>query len=195
LNEIMFSSGKVLTRWSTLFISLPQGRDAFDRQGLAVVMSEFHQKLKRMGVVAAEPKTAQRLQLQHTDDPALGPFLERAAGSLELLLIILPEANTPIYKRIKTLADKTYGIQTVCCVGSKLAKVTGRDQYLANVSLKFNLKLGGVNQTVESKSLGIVSQNRTMVVGIDVTHPSPGSSSHAPSVSAMVASIDEQRGQ
>jgi eukaryotic translation initiation factor 2C len=58
MNEIMFSTGKVLTRWSTLFISLPRGRDAFDRQGLAVVMSEFHQKLKRMGVVAAEPKTA-----------------------------------------------------------------------------------------------------------------------------------------
>ncbi|KAK2924445.1 Piwi domain [Fusarium oxysporum f. sp. vasinfectum] len=34
-----------------------------------------------------------------------------------------------------------------------------------------------------------------MVVGIDVTHPSPGSSSNAPSVSAMVASIDNSLGQ
>jgi hypothetical protein len=39
--------------------------------------------------------------------------------------------------------------------------------------------------------LGIIDQNKTMVVGIDVTHPSPGSASNAPSVSAMVASVDK----
>lgn len=66
---------------------------------------------------------------------------------------------------------------------------------MANVALKFNLKLGGINQIVENKNLGIVDQNKTMVVGIDVTHPSPGSSSNAPSVSAMVASIDKFLGQ
>ena len=66
---------------------------------------------------------------------------------------------------------------------------------MANVALKFNLKLGGINQIVENKNLGTVDQNKTMVVGIDVTHPSPGSSSNAPSVSAMVASIDKFLGQ
>ncbi|CAI6039694.1 unnamed protein product [Clonostachys chloroleuca] len=34
-----------------------------------------------------------------------------------------------------------------------------------------------------------------MVVGIDVTHPSPGSSSRAPSIAGMVASIDRWLGQ
>jgi eukaryotic translation initiation factor 2C len=34
-----------------------------------------------------------------------------------------------------------------------------------------------------------------MVVGLDVTHPSPGSSSKAPSVAAIVASVDEWLGQ
>jgi eukaryotic translation initiation factor 2C len=34
-----------------------------------------------------------------------------------------------------------------------------------------------------------------MFVGIDVTHPSPGSSSHAPSVSVIVASVDKFPGQ
>ena len=34
-----------------------------------------------------------------------------------------------------------------------------------------------------------------MVVGIDVTHPSPGSSSNAPSVAAIVASIDSTLAQ
>jgi eukaryotic translation initiation factor 2C len=48
---------------------------------------------------------------------------------------------------------------------------------------------------VEGKNLGIIDQYKTMVVGIDVTHPSPGSSSHAPSVPAMVASVDRFLGQ
>jgi eukaryotic translation initiation factor 2C len=57
----------------------------------------------------------------------------------------LPEAKMPLYKRIKGLVDKTYGIQTVCCVDSKLAKVTDRDQYIFNVALEFNLEFGSIN--------------------------------------------------
>ncbi|KAH8758030.1 ribonuclease H-like domain-containing protein [Diaporthe sp. PMI_573] len=93
------------------------------------------------------------------------------------------------------LAGKDYGIHTICSVGSKLVKDRGRDQYMANVALKFNLKLGGINQIVGNMNLGIVDQNKTMVIGIDVTHPSPGSSSNAPSVSSMVASTDKFLGQ
>jgi eukaryotic translation initiation factor 2C len=146
-------------------------------------------------VNASPPLQAQRLQLQHPDDPALDQMLQRASGSLDLLFIILPEANIPLYKRIKTLADRDHGLHTICSVGAKLAKERGRDQYMANVALKFNLKLGGINQIVENKTLGIIDQNKTMVVGIDVTHPSPGSAPNAPSVSAMVASIDKFLGQ
>ncbi|KAL1595006.1 hypothetical protein SLS59_008557 [Nothophoma quercina] len=79
------------------------------------------------------------------EDPALSPFLQRAAKALSLLFIILPEVSSSLYKRIKTLADKSYGIHTICSVGSKLAKDRGRDQYIANVALKCNLKLGGIN--------------------------------------------------
>ena len=176
-------------------VSLPGARDPFDSESLRIVMNGFHDALRKIGVNATPPLLGQRLQLQHPDDPAISSTLQRAARALDLLFIILPEANIPLYKRIKTLADKEYGIHTICAVGPKLAKDRGRDQYMANVALKFNLKLGGINQTVESKDLGIVDQNKTMVVGIDVTHPSPGSSSNAPSVSAMVASVDKFLGQ
>ncbi|KAF2105445.1 putative RNA interference and gene silencing protein [Lophiotrema nucula] len=193
--NIKFNTAASLSRWSYLMISLPRARDSFDQQSLEAVMKEFYQTLGKIGVNATPPLSGQRLQLQHPDDPAIGSTLQRAAGALSLLFIILPEANIPLYKRIKTLADRDYGIHTICSVGSKLAKDRGRDQYMANVALKFNLKLGGINQIVENKNLGIVEQNKTMVVGIDVTHPSPGSSSNAPSVSAMVASVDKFLGQ
>ncbi|EDN03752.1 predicted protein [Histoplasma mississippiense (nom. inval.)] len=193
--NIKFNTGASLAKWSYLMISLPGARDSFNQQSLGAVMNEFHQALGKIGVNVAPPLAGQRLRLQHSDDPAIGSILPRAAGALDLLFIILPEANIPLYKRIKTLADKDYGIHTICSVGSKLAKDRGRDQYMANIALKFNLKLGGINQIVENKNLGIIDQNKTMVVGIDVTHPSPGSSSNAPSVSAMVASIDKFLGQ
>ena len=34
-----------------------------------------------------------------------------------------------------------------------------------------------------------------MVVGVDVTHPSPGSASNAPSIAGRVASVDRRLGQ
>lgn len=34
-----------------------------------------------------------------------------------------------------------------------------------------------------------------MFVGVDVTHPSPGSASNAPSIAGMVASVDRRLGQ
>ncbi|KAG4277069.1 hypothetical protein FPRO04_14193 [Fusarium proliferatum] len=193
--DIRFNIGASLAKWSYLMISIPGIRDSFDQQSSRAVMNEFHAALQKIGVNAAQPFPGQRLQLQHPDDPALGSTLQRAAGALDLLFIILPGANIPLYKRIKTIADKNYGIHTICSVGSKLAKDRGREQYMANVALKFNLKLGGINQIVENKNLGVIDQDKTMVVGIDVTHPSPGSSSNAPSVSAMVASIDKFLGQ
>ncbi|OBS16622.1 hypothetical protein FPOA_12756 [Fusarium poae] len=195
MSDIKFNIGASLAKWSYLMVSIPGIRDSFDQQSLRAVMDEFHAALQKIGVNAAQPFPGQRLQLQHPDDPALDSSLQRAAGALDLLFIILPGANIPLYKRIKTIADKNYGIHTICSVGSKLAKDRGRDQYMANVALKFNLKLGGINQMVENKNLGIIDQNKTMIVGIDVTHPSPGSSSNAPSVSAMVASIDKFLGQ
>ncbi|KAI3570605.1 putative RNA interference and gene silencing protein [Fusarium oxysporum f. sp. albedinis] len=195
MSDIRFNIGASLAKWSYLMISIPGIRDSFDQQSSRAVMNEFHAALQKIGVNAAQPFPGQRLQLQHPGDPALDSTLQRAAGALDLLFIILPGTNIPLYKRIKTIADKNYGIHTICSVGSKLAKDRGRDQYMANVALKFNLKLGGINQIVEKRNLGIIDQDKTMVVGIDVTHPSPGSSSNAPSVSAMVASIDKFLGQ
>lgn len=193
--NIKFNSGASLAKWSYVMISVPEINDSFNMQSLGAVMNEFHQVLGRIGVNAPPPLQGQHLQLRNSDDNAVSSTLQRAAKGLDLLFIILPEAKSPLYARIKTLADKDYGIHTICSVGSKLAKDRGRDQYMNNVALKFNLKLGGINQILENKSLGIIDQDKTMVVGIDVTHPSPGSSSNAPSVSAMVASIDRFLGQ
>jgi eukaryotic translation initiation factor 2C len=194
--NIKFNAGAKLEKWSYIMISQRGGRDAFDKPGLDAVMQEFYQGLLTIGMTASAPLPGKRVELAYPDDPALDQQLKGAAGAkLQLLVLILPEVSAPLYKRIKTLADREYGIHTVCCVGQKFSKDRGRDQYIANVALKVNLKLGGVNQVVEPKNLSIIDQNKTMVVGLDVTHPSPGSASNAPSVAAMVASVDKHLSQ
>lgn len=97
--------------------------------------------------------------------------------------------------RIKQICDVQIGLLNVCSVGAKLLESAGRPQYFGNVALKFNLKSGGENQTVEPSRLHFISRGDTMVVGIDVTHPNPNSHSWAPSIAAMVASINSNQAQ
>ena len=117
----------------------------------------------------------------------------------KILLIILPDHNAVTYARVKYWADVVYGIHTVCVVGSstKFYNNQGKKQkqYCANVALKFNLKRGGVNQSLPADKLGMLQDGKTMVVGIDVTHPSPGSIEGTPSIAGVVASIDKRYAQ
>lgn len=109
------------------------------------------------------------------------------------LLIVLPFYDGPIYSTVKRLADTKAGIHTVCVVAEKLSK--SQMQYWGNIALKFNLKAGGTNHILDPSKLGIISEGKTMVVGIDVTHPSPQSRGSAPSVAGIVASVDRTLGQ
>ncbi|KAJ4211449.1 hypothetical protein NW757_014809, partial [Fusarium falciforme] len=168
--------------------------DAFNRAGLIAMLDKFQDALRKTGIVVNPPAPGRQLVLRDQDDPELDNVFMLAAKSLNLLFIILPD-TIPLYNRIKHCGDVKYGIQTICAVGHKIAKERGQDQYFANVALKFNLKLGGNNQLLDKQRLGIINEDKTMVVGIDVTHPSPGSSSRAPSIAGMVASVDRWLGQ
>jgi hypothetical protein len=193
--DIKFDKASKLANWSYLLLSLPHYQDAFDPNSMAHTIKTFGQALIAVDIAVAAPLPGQRLLLRDEDDAELETKLRGAAAKLKLLLIILPDTNIPLYNRIKRLGDVKYGIHTICTVGHKLAKERGQDQYMANVALKVNLKLGGNNQLVDEARLSIIREDKTMVVGIDVTHPSPGSGSRAPSIAGMVASVDKSLGQ
>ncbi len=59
---------------------------------------------------------------------------------------------------------------------------------IANLLLKFNLKLGGINWTLDMSQFNMIKGKNTMFLGADVLHPPPGAMENAPSVGCLVAS-------
>jgi eukaryotic translation initiation factor 2C len=105
------------------------------------------------------------------------------------LFVLLPSDNAVLYDCIKLVCDCQLGLPNICNIGAKFSKEKGQMQYFANVAMKFNQKLGGVNHTVELKKMAPLDA-QTILFGIDVTHPSPGSAVTAPSIAGVVASVD-----
>ncbi len=203
MSSVKFSRGTTVPTWSYLWITYQGVRDvAEDLAGLQPFINRFRRTLETNGINASAPIPGVQITLtsspgdEETIDNIFRAMINHRARPL-LMLVILPRNDKDIYNRVKFMGDIRTGIHTICVVGSKFAKESRDDnaQYLANVALKFNLKLGGVNQTLKEARLGIISQGKTMVVGLDVTHPSPGSSDNAPSIAGIVASVDKQVAQ
>lgn len=121
--------------------------------------------------------------------------IQKAAQSgIKWLLISIPEKNAFLYAAIKTPADTKYGIQTVVIQDSNCVKISsprGDPGLVGNLALKFCGKSGGLCWSLDPNGLTLVD-NETMLVGLDVTHPSPGSRKSAPSIVAVVASVDKE---
>ncbi|KAJ7979975.1 Argonaute family protein [Quillaja saponaria] len=109
---------------------------------------------------------------------------------LELLLAILPDSNGSLYGDLKRICETDLGLISQCCLTKHVFKIT--KQYLANVSLKINVKMGGRNTVLLdaiSYRIPLVSDIPTIIFGADVTHPENGEDS-SPSIAAVVASQD-----
>ncbi|KAJ2747512.1 hypothetical protein GGI20_000501 [Coemansia sp. BCRC 34301] len=106
----------------------------------------------------------------------------------QLLLVILPSTNTQVYQSVKNCAYTTLGVHTQC-MQSKHA-LRPNIQYCANLCLKINAKLGGVNQGLSSSHMETMLRKKpTMFLGCDVTHPAPGEQ-EKPSIASVVGSTD-----
>ncbi|PON32555.1 Exonuclease/helicase-like [Parasponia andersonii] len=108
---------------------------------------------------------------------------------LQLLIVILPDF-TGSYGTIKRVCETELGIVSQCCQPRQAAK--GNRQYLENLSLKINVKVGGRNTVLHDaiqRKIPNVSDVPTIIFGADVTHPQPGEDS-SPSIAAVVASMD-----
>ena len=189
-----------LPKWTFLRISMKRSRNAFrSDEEFYGQMNSFQTALQNLGIKVAKYIPGMHLEceqqsLESDIDVAIGRFANHPQNRPTLIFVIVPESEkTLVYNRVKSTCDVKHGILNVCALDTKFSRAN--DQYFANVGLKFNLKLGGRNHSLDKVKLEILKEKKTMVVGIDVTHPSPGSSSSAPSVAGVVASVDDTLGQ
>ncbi|KDP30816.1 hypothetical protein JCGZ_13759 [Jatropha curcas] len=112
---------------------------------------------------------------------------DKLPGSPQFILCVLPERkNSDIYGPWKKKCLSDFGIVTQCISPTRI-----NDQYLTNVLLKINSKLGGINSLLaieHSKHIPLVMHIPTMILGMDVSHGSPGRAD-IPSVAAVVGSL------
>lgn len=123
------------------------------------------------------------------------------AGGFRMVVLLLPKKDPELYGAIKQICDVFVGVVSICHVMNRFTRSLQPkldDNFFANLCMKANLKLANsahltVNQQL-SRAPGILS-NSCMIMGIDVTHAGPLSYHRAPSVAAVVGSVDQSFAQ
>jgi eukaryotic translation initiation factor 2C len=191
--------------WTSCVLDLPNRTAVWgdqDGQASKDLTDLLKMELVKYGLQMGEYKGVRKFSLGGltlANRDANNKVLDSIFSSLEknqipLVFIVLPSDDKWLYARIKYYADTRYGIHTICSQGSKLANEKGQGMYIGNLALKFNLKGGGVNHEI-ANTLANPLDAHTMLMGIDVTHPSPGSAKGAPSIATAVASRDRELSQ
>ncbi|XP_071707484.1 protein argonaute 4A-like [Rutidosis leptorrhynchoides] len=145
------------------------------------------------GMNVSEPYTVIEENHQARRNPApvrvdmmFGAIKEQLPGPPSFLLCILPERkNSDIYGPWKRKCLAEFGIVTQCVAPTRI-----NDQYVTNLLLKINSKMGGINSLLaveQSNLIPLVSKIPTVIFGMDVSHGSPGRSD-VPSIAAVVSS-------
>jgi len=110
----------------------------------------------------------------------------------QILVFILQDKNSVVYGRIKKSCECRYGVVSQCVQWPHVQKC--QPQYISNVLMKFNAKLGGSTaRAVGPKTAQGIFKEPTMVVGVDISHPAPsgqGADNEKMSTVAMTVSMD-----
>jgi eukaryotic translation initiation factor 2C len=98
-----------------------------------------------------------------------------------------------VYRRIKKSCDIRFGVASQVMQAKHV--MSASPQYISNVCMKVNAKLGGATSVAKSlliqKINPLSASTPTMIVGADVSHPAPGAGSgEAASFAAMTVSSD-----
>jgi eukaryotic translation initiation factor 2C len=186
LRDVKFEVGGQLDNWAVLLIKDGHDRDEFrdtNDPELRQVIQGFASMCRKCGmrVGNADPKfVSTRLPPGNRTDPtrrsaifAIRDTLRGMGSKPTLVLVILSNGDKHIYSGLKSLCDGHLAVPTVCVHASKIRKSS--PQYFANVALKVNMKMGGVNHGLDQGSMEWLKKVPTMLVGMDVTHPGPRS--------------------
>ncbi|XP_055305200.1 protein argonaute-2-like [Sitodiplosis mosellana] len=108
---------------------------------------------------------------------------------IKILFVIIPDSG-PTYSQIKKMAEIDYGVLTQCIKGGTVSRKRNDMSTISNILLKVNAKLNGTNHKLSSNVINMLSKEKCMFIGADVTHPSPDQT-RIPSVVGVASSFDD----
>jgi eukaryotic translation initiation factor 2C len=192
--------GKTLQGWGVCVI---QGRGAPPQPAVKA----FIENLARIyeshgGVIAAHPKFGKFPGWMGPGNLSDGGELVAKAFNATgnsynvrpmFMIFIVNDRNVDVYRRIKKSCDVRFGVASQVLQSKHV--IANQGQYISNVCMKINAKLGGATCVAKSEVIPKVAPKSssipTMVIGADVSHPAPGAGSdQAASFAAITMSCD-----
>lgn len=152
----------------------------------------FIDQIKKVGMKSPNqlppiiPRRDRNTEIRSLFKTAMTEAQKKFGTKAELIFMINPSADSFNYGELKRASDSEFGVVSQCMLAKHINKCS--PQYIANILLKVNVKLGGRN-TIVNGPLPKASDIPTIIFGADVTHPSPSDKSQ-PSIAAVVASMD-----
>ncbi|XP_054808821.1 protein argonaute 7 isoform X2 [Prosopis cineraria] len=118
--------------------------------------------------------------------------IQRAASNNLQLLICTMEKKHKGYADLKRIAETNVGVVSQCCLYPNLTKLSS--QFLANLALKINAKVGGCTVALYNSLPSQIPRlfqidEPAIFMGADVTHPHPLDDFN-PSIAAVVGSMN-----
>ncbi|KAK0184437.1 argonaute-like protein [Armillaria mellea] len=182
VDKILFEPESITT-WSLIIFEQEM---YFNEAKCRQTTNAFMDACRKVGIKVENPPRT----MYYNSQGAIKDALNGAAiGNPTLIVAVLPTNANHIYNMIKHFGDCIVGIPTQCMLARNC--YTAKPQYFANVCLKLNVKLGGINVIPSPTSVPALTDVRhpTMIIGADVMHPPPGAIDR-PSFTAAVGSID-----
>ncbi|KAG6611995.1 Argonaute1 (AGO1) [Phytophthora cinnamomi] len=168
-----------------------------NRCSLGSIQAFFKAVMGQMGQLGMRcPRTPPPILLKQNRQDSVRNMFQTAVSEAtrtfnakpDIVWMINPVTDARAYGELKLMSDTEAGMGIVsqCMLSKHIPKCN--PQYIANILMKVNTKLGGKNGVI-SGSLPQVSASRTIIFGADVTHPSPMDKTR-PSIAAVTASMD-----
>nr|XP_012231083.1 PREDICTED: protein argonaute-2 isoform X1 [Linepithema humile]XP_012231084.1 PREDICTED: protein argonaute-2 isoform X1 [Linepithema humile] len=117
-------------------------------------------------------------------------FRDCKEKKLKLIIVIIPAQTDVTYSKVKQITELEIGILTQCIKYDTTTRKMNPST-VKNILLKINSKLNGINHIFGNMPMCLQNNSCCMLVGADVTHPSPDSVD-IPSIAAVAASQDIQ---
>ncbi|KAI3632979.1 hypothetical protein MIR68_009054 [Amoeboaphelidium protococcarum] len=187
-----FIDGVTVNNWGVIVVGTQ--RDA-QPQKVQYFAQELAQMGRNTGVPFKNPRPEVVYASEQPEDilAKMQQLKQRINARIDFILFMV-RGSAAVYGAIKRLCDSELGVASQCMLMKH--SYTPKPQYMANLLLKINSKLGGQNARIGGDLPGF--DRPTILIGIDVTHPTGvprSATSVPPSIVGVVGSMDRYASQ